>query len=275
LNIRPTSIPLTGLANRRLLNDRLTQAILHTERTRDKVVAFVDLDQFKIINDTFGHELGDELLRTMAETHRVRAQADTVARQGGDEFVLLLTSYRDSEELLGVISASTRRYPSPGRPGGASFTYRSVGVAVYPVTAAPATCCCATPTWRCTRPSRRDAIISSSSPPKLNRMMVERVSASSTGCAMRWLCKQLLLHYQARVDVATGRVVGAEALLRWRMPRQGLISPARFISVAEETGLIVPIGKWVLQMACQQAMDWQVAGLPPLIVLDREHEATG
>lgn len=259
---------LTGLANRRLLNDRLSQAILRAERDRSRVaVAFIDLDQFKIINDTFGHELGDNLLRTMAErlTGCVR-QSDTVARQGGDEFVLLLTGYQDSEELLGVIQRVHAAIDKPWQSGRREFHVTcSVGVAVYPNDGRNADVLLRNADvamYKAKSSGRNNFQFFTA---ELNRMMVERVAIEHRlrNALSR---KQLLLQYQPRVDVGNGRVVGAEALLRWRMPRQGVISPARFISVAEETGLIVPIGKWVLQAACQQAMAWQVAGLPPLVM---------
>ncbi len=259
---------LTGLANRRLLNDRLSQAILRAERDRSRIaVAFIDLDQFKIINDTFGHELGDNMLRSMAErlTGCVR-QSDTVARQGGDEFVLLLTGHQDSEELLGVIQRVHAAIDKPWQAGRREFHVTcSVGVAVYPNDGRSAEVLLRNADVAMYKAKSNGRNNFQFFTAELNRMMVERVAIEHRlrNALSR---KQLLLHYQPRVDVSSGRVVGAEALLRWRLPRQGVISPARFISVAEETGLIVPIGKWVLQAACQQAMAWQVVGLPPLVM---------
>jgi diguanylate cyclase (GGDEF)-like protein/PAS domain S-box-containing protein len=259
---------LTGLANRRLLNDRLSQAIIQAERNRSRVaVAFIDLDQFKIINDTFGHALGDSLLQTMAERlgECVRA-GDTVARQGGDEFVLLLAGHRDAEELLGVIQRVHAAIAQPWQAGRREFHITcSVGVAVYPNDGRSADVLLRNADVAMYKAKSNGRNNFQFFTAELNRLMVERVGIEHR-LRNALARKQLFLHYQPRVDVRSGSIVGAEALLRWKMPRQGIISPARFISVAEETGLIVPIGKWVLNTACQQAMAWQVSGLPPLVV---------
>jgi diguanylate cyclase (GGDEF)-like protein/PAS domain S-box-containing protein len=258
---------LTGLANRTLLNTRLNKAIARAaERHEEIAVAFIDLDQFKFINDTFGHELGDGLLQNMAD--RLRAcvrDSDTVARQGGDEFVLLLTGYRP-EDLVGVIQRVHAAIARPWQAGRRDFhVSSSIGVAIYPDDGRNADVLLRNADAAMYKAKENGRNGFQFFTAELNHALVERLDIEHRlrGALAR---KQFLLHYQPRIDMSTGRIAGAEALLRWRVPQQGLVSPARFISVAEDTGLIVPIGRWVLHSACQQARAWQNEGLPPVIV---------
>ncbi|MBS0387785.1 MAG: EAL domain-containing protein [Proteobacteria bacterium] len=258
---------LTGLANRTLLNGRLHQAISRAaDHAGEIAVVFIDLDQFKFINDTYGHALGDGLLQSMADRLRSCVRdSDTVARQGGDEFVLLLQGYRPPD-LAGVVQRLHAAIALPWRSGRREFhVTSSIGVAVYPSDGDSADVLLrnADAAMYKAKENGRNAVQFFTA--ELNHALVERLDIEHRlrGALSR---HQFLLHYQPRIDMDTGRVAGAEALLRWRVPQRGLVSPARFISVAEDTGLIVPIGRWVLQTACAQARAWQEAGLPPIVV---------
>lgn len=259
---------LTGLANRSLLNERLSQAIAHAERGSGAVaVAFVDLDQFKFINDSFGHQLGDALLKTMAERLKsCMRESDTVARQGGDEFVLVLRDYSAAEQLTRIVQRVHAVIGEAWAAGRREFHVScSIGVAVYPQDGRSADMLLRNADSAMYKAKENGRNTFQFFTAELNRVMVERLSIEHKlrGALAR---KQFLLHYQPRVNMRTGRIVGAEALLRWRAPQGGLYAPSRFISVAEDTGLIVPIGKWALQTACEQARSWQIQGLPPIVV---------
>jgi diguanylate cyclase (GGDEF)-like protein/PAS domain S-box-containing protein len=258
---------LTGLANRALLNARLNLAINRAAASAAEIaVVFIDLDQFKFINDTYGHALGDSLLQSMADRLRASVRdSDTVARQGGDEFVLLLQGY-SAADLASVVQRVHAGIALPWQSGRREFhVTSSIGVAVYPRDGATAEILLrnADAAMYKAKENGRNAVQFFTA--ELNHALVERLDIEHRlrGALAR---QQLLLHYQPRIDMDSGRIAGAEALLRWRVPQRGLVSPARFISVAEDTGLIVPIGRWVLHTACQQARTWQMAGLPPLIV---------
>ncbi len=259
---------LTGLANRSLLNTRLAQLIADAEVEGARAaVAFVDLDNFKFINDTFGHQLGDTLLQAMAE--RLKAcvrETDTVARLGGDEFVLVLTRYAGDEDITRIVQRVHAAVAEPWNAGRREFHVTcSIGVAVYPQNGRNADVLLRNADSAMYKAKESGRNTFQFFTPELNRLVVERIGLEHrlrSALARR----QFLLHFQPRVDLRSRRVVGAEALLRWRVPGRGLVSPARFISVAEDTGLIVPIGKWVLQAACQQNKAWQVEGLPPIVI---------
>jgi diguanylate cyclase (GGDEF)-like protein/PAS domain S-box-containing protein len=259
---------LTGLANRRLLNDRLSQAVARSGRTREGVaVAFIDLDNFKIINDSFGHEVGDKLIKEMAQ--RLSAcvrQSDTVARLGGDEFVLLLTRYGSADDLARTLQRVQSSVAQPWLHGKREFQVTSsCGVALFPGdgnTADSLLRNADAAMYRANANGRNNLQFFTA---ELSQAMLARVGIEHRlrNAIAR---KQLELYYQPRVDVASGKLVAAEALLRWRLPRQGTVTPARFIEVAEETGLIVPIGRWALNTACQQAQAWRLQGLPPMVI---------
>jgi diguanylate cyclase (GGDEF)-like protein/PAS domain S-box-containing protein len=258
---------LTGLANRTLLGTRLHAAIEEAGRSGGQIaVAFIDLDQFKFINDTFGHELGDSLLQSMADRLRASVRGtDLVARQGGDEFVLLLQGYRPGD-LASVVQRVHAAIAQPWKAGGRDFhVSSSIGVAVYPADGDRADLLLRNADAAMYKAKENGRNGFQFFTAELNHALVERLNTEHLLRAAL-ARKQFLLHYQPRIDMATGRIAGAEALLRWRLPHQGLIQPGRFIAVAEDTGLIVPIGRWVLHSACQQAKAWLDEGLPPVIV---------
>jgi diguanylate cyclase (GGDEF)-like protein/PAS domain S-box-containing protein len=258
---------LTGLANRTRLNARLNLAISRaTDPDGGIAIVFIDLDQFKFINDTYGHALGDSLLQSMADRLRASVRdSDTVARQGGDEFVLLLEGY-NAADLAGVVQRVHAGIAMPWQAGRREFHITSsIGVAVYPRDGRSAEVLLrnADAAMYKAKENGRNAVQFFTA--ELNHALVERLEIEHRlrGALAR---QQMLLHYQPRIDMDTGMIAGAEALLRWRLPQRGLVAPGRFIAVAEDTGLIVPIGRWVLHTACQQARAWQIAGLPPLVV---------
>ena len=258
---------LTGLANRNLLNQRLEQAIRRVQRAGGNVaVAFIDLDQFKFINDTYGHELGDHLLKDMSKRlcGGVR-QTDTVARQGGDEFVLLLVDYTPGD-LRTVIERLHQRIAEPWQRGKREFhVSSSIGVALHPQDGDTPDVLLRNADAAMYKAKENGRNGYEFFTAELNRALVERheIERRLRHAIAR---QQLLLHYQPRVDMESGRICSAEALLRWRLPERGLISPDRFIKVAEDTGLVLPIGRWVLHTACAQAIEWQRQGLPKIVV---------
>jgi diguanylate cyclase (GGDEF)-like protein/PAS domain S-box-containing protein len=259
---------LTGLANRTLLDERLRNAIEHAQASGGRVtVALVDLDQFKLINDSFGHQSGDALLRVVAQ--RLKAcvrDSDTVARQGGDEFVLVLRNYANDDEITSIMQRVQTSIAQPWLAGRRELQITcSIGIAVYPQDGRSADVLLRnadSAMYKAKETGRNNYQFFTA---ELNRLVFERLSVERR-LRGALVGKQFVLHYQPRVDIRTGRIVAAEALLRWRAPQGGLYGPARFITVAENTGLIVPIGKWVLRTACDQARSWQIQGLRSILV---------
>jgi diguanylate cyclase (GGDEF)-like protein/PAS domain S-box-containing protein len=256
---------LTGLPNRSLLADRLEQAIGYAQRYQHAVwVAFIDLDNFKLVNDSLGHQHGDQLLRTVAE--RLRAcvrESDTVARLGGDEFTLLLMEAPDTPVAAGLLRRVLEAVAVPVMLAGRAHTVTcSIGVSVCPQDGVDA------------QQLLRQADIAMYRAKEAGRNQVQFYeSAMHARVNERTLIEaglrqalergELSLHYQPKVCLRTGAVRGMEALLRWQHPTLDMVSPLRFIGVAEETGLIVPIGRWVVRTACAQNRAWQLAGLAP------------
>jgi diguanylate cyclase (GGDEF)-like protein/PAS domain S-box-containing protein len=259
---------LTGLANRSLLQDRLQQALLTAASSGQRLaVAFVDLDRFKFINDSLGHHVGDELLKAVAARLKscVR-ECDTVARLGGDEFVLLINGHTGPEHVRQMMEKMLAAVAQPWVIQQGEFLVSgSIGVALHPDDGEEALTLLKhadSAMYRAKDNGRNNFQFFTR---ELNALMIEQLELE-THLRRALERHQFVLRYQPRVNLATGQIVGAEALLRWRIPQRGTVAPMRFIGLAEETGLIVPIGKWVLQTACAQNKAWQDAGLPPIVV---------
>lgn len=263
LEYRANFDPLTGLANRNLLQDRLQQAISYASRFGRTVwVAFIDLDRFKFVNDSAGHSYGDTLLNIVAERMKacVRA-ADTVGRMGGDEFVLVLPQYDNGPMSADTIEKIMTQVARPISIGGKEFFVScSIGIAVFPDDGSTAEILLTHADIAMYRAKEMGRNNFQFFEPSLNARTQARLRIE--GALRNALARnEFLLHYQPQVDLRNGQMVGVEALIRWQHPVFGLVSPTEFISLTEETGLIVPIGVWALRTACAQNQAWQAAGL--------------
>ena len=259
---------LTGLPNRTLLQDRLSQSMALARRQNEKLaVLFLDLDRFKVINDSLGHSFGDLLLQDVAE--RLKAglrQQDTIARIGGDEFILVLGGIKDipsaavaAERVMDLMSSE---FVIQGR----SFTVNcSIGISIYPEHGNDSETLIknADAAMYCAKENGRNGFQFFTE--DMNTEVMERLELEHN---LRQALEgnQLFLLYQPQMEVASGRIIGMEALLRWKHPQWGLVPPDKFIRVAENSGLILPIGEWVLRTACSAARRWQDMGLPPVPV---------
>jgi diguanylate cyclase (GGDEF)-like protein/PAS domain S-box-containing protein len=263
-----TRDPLTGLPNRLLLGDRLAQGLLSAQREGDLLaVLFIDLDHFKNVNDTLGHQVGDLLLKEVARRlGGVVRKGDTLSRLGGDEFVIVLEGLKAPDDAGQVAQKILNALGQPFVLDGHMLsTAGSVGVAIYPSDGADATTLMRhadTAMYAAKSSGRKNYQFFSSD---MNVRATERLKLEE---ALRGALErgELRVFYQPRVDITTGRLTGAEALLRWAHPEHGLVGPSRFMRVVEETGMIHAFGEWVLQTACNQIKAWNTLHGPPFAV---------
>jgi diguanylate cyclase (GGDEF)-like protein len=257
---------LTGLPNRLLVQDRFEQAKAYADRAKSKVaLLFLDLDNFKTINDSLGHTVGDSLLKQIASRlgECVR-DTDTISRQGGDEFLIVLPDLHDADAAAPVLVKVMERLQQPFHAEGHELaTSVSIGIAIYPDDGAGFDTLLKTADMAMYRAKDAGRNTYCFFDEQMNVEAVENL-AMRNGLKRAVARGEFVLHYQPKINLSTEVVVGAEALIRWNHPEFGLIPPARFIPIAEESGLIVPIGEWVMREACRQAMAWRRAGLPGL-----------
>jgi diguanylate cyclase (GGDEF)-like protein/PAS domain S-box-containing protein len=255
---------LTGLPNRMLLNDRVHQAIaLASRHVKKFAVLFLDLDGFKHINDSLGHPIGDKLLQSIAQrlVDCVRA-SDTISRQGGDEFVVLLPDVDQPHEAAAMARRMLEAVAVAHSIGGHNLhVTTSIGLSVYPDDGVDAETLIKnsdTAMYQAKENGRQTYEFFTAA---MNARAVERQSIEES---LRHALErqEFTLHYQPKVNLKSGEITGAEALIRWTHPMRGQVPPAQFIPVAEDCGLILPIGNWVLREACKQARTWVDAGLP-------------
>ncbi|WP_172825451.1 GGDEF and EAL domain-containing protein [Geobacter sp. DSM 9736] len=257
---------LTDLPNRTLLKDRLNQLLIHAKRFDEKLaVLFIDLDNFKGINDTKGHAIGDKLLTAVGKrlVKCVRSN-DTVARLGGDEFVIVASDIQQEQDVTHI---GQKILDMLGEPleieGNELFTSASIGIALFPLdgqTVGKLLKNADTAMYAAKESGRNNYKFFSR---EMNRKAVERMEIETS--LRRALDKEeFYLLYQPQVNVRTGSITGVEALLRWNHPERGLLLPDKFIPVAEDTGLIIQIGEWVIRTACRQLKEWHDQGLGPL-----------
>ncbi|MGC2518536.1 MAG: EAL domain-containing protein [Burkholderiales bacterium] len=262
------SDPLTGLPNRALLQDRLAQALMRAKRHGMMVgILLFDLDRFKEINDSLGHSAGDTVLKEIGRrVSRALRDTDTVARLGGDEFCIIIEDC-DSRDKVAFTAAKLQRLFDEPIPveGREMFTEASIGLAVYPEDGDSIE-----DLLKHADIAMYAAKHEGGNAYRFYSKNLHAKSADEIGmvAALRRALdrNELVLYYQPRIEIKSGRPVGVEALLRWPHPELGMLSPLHFIRVAEETGLIVPIGEWVLKTACAEVKAWQQAGLPRLSV---------
>jgi diguanylate cyclase (GGDEF)-like protein len=255
--------PLTELPNRSLFLDRLRRAMEHAQRNRCRVgVVFADLDRFKIVNDTMGHSTGDKLLVQVAQRlQRCVRSCDTVARLGGDEFAFILTDLAQAEDATlvaeKVITALSLLFELEGQE---IYISASLGISIYPGDGTDADGLLRNADTAMFQAKEQGPAIYRFYLPQMNERAVARLKIETQlrGALAR---REFVLHYQPKASLVSGEITGFEALLRWQHPTHGLVPPLQFISVLEDTGLIVSVGEWVVRTVCEQIKTWQNQGL--------------
>ena len=263
-----TNDALTDLPNRAMFNERLTQALARAERYKKQIaVLFIDLDRFKIINDTLGHAAGDVLLTQLASQLRgCLREGDTIGRQGGDEFVVLLEDVSDPQHTTSVAKKILETVSQPHVLSGQTVhVTASVGISLYPDDGKDQQTLLKNADIAMYRAKEQGKNNLQYYSAQMNRHTLERLALETSlrGAIER---QEFLLHYEPKIDTRSGHIAGVEALIRWIHPELGLVAPARFMPLAEETGLIGPIGDWALRTACIDAASWIRQGAAPLSV---------
>ena len=260
--------PLTGLANRTLLQDRLQGAIDAALRQREAgALAFIDLDNFKHINDSFGHDIGDQVLRSIADRlrHALRDD-DTVARVGGDEFVLLIAGQSGPVPITELMERIRQAVGAPIQAGGKELVAgASIGVALFPdhgLAAEQVMRAADAAMYHAKALGKNNCQFYS---PELSHAMHENLLLEAN-LARAIRNDEMFLAYQPKIDLRSGKIVGAEALVRWQSPDQGIVMPGGFITACEETGLIVPLGEWVLESACAELARLASLGFADVVI---------
>lgn len=258
--------PLTSLPNRLMFGGKLARALSRT-RGENKMLAvmFLDIDGFKTINDTLGHNAGDSLLRQVADRLKLcMRDADTIARMGGDEFTAILTGIEHERAAVVAAKRVMRVITEPFMVEGHEiFISGSIGISFYPNDGNDAETLVKNADAAMYRAKEKGRNTYHIFTEAINAEVAERM-ALEINLRKAMTKDQLRLHYQPQIDIRTGRIIGVEALIRWAHPSFGMVPPAKFIPLAEETGIIVPIGEWVIKEACRQNMEWQQAGCPPV-----------
>lgn len=266
LRMQATRDPLTGLPNRLLFGDRLAHGISQAKRRKEMLATvFLDLDNFKLTNDTLGHGIGDALLKKVADrlSESLR-HVDTIARMGGDEFTIILTDIKSEANVEHLAKKALDAFSESFHVEGHDiFITPSIGISIYPRDGEDAETLVKnadTAMYQTKEKGKNNYCVYTEA---FNHATTERISLENN---LRKAVEreEFILHYQPRLSIKSGRILGVEALVRWRHPGHGILPPAQFIPLAEETGLIIPIGEYVLRAACAQNKAWQEAGIAPI-----------